>query len=144
MGTKLKEYLFGKLADTQPATLLKKMNLITDIFQVICLHLRTPCFKLDLKGKSLNFEIELILCYSKYLVLYFQPLQFVRWTDGWSTFFETKNNRLINTVWFRVRLIDGYSEVTEWKHTVESAVHDTWKWYENYSISLLMPKYTGL
>ena len=110
----------------------QKMNPITDMFQVICLHLRSPCFKVDLKGKSQNFEIECILCYSTYLALYFQPLQFVRWSDGWSIFYETKKNRLINTVCFRVRMIKGYMEITEWKHTVESAVYGTLKQYENY------------
>ena len=116
------------------------MNTITGIFQVTCRHLRRPCFKVELKGKSHNFEIEWILCYSKYLVLYFQPLQFIRW---WSNFYETKKNRLINTVCFSMRLIKGYKEITEWKHPMECAVHGTWKWYENYSIILLMPKYTG-
>ena len=120
------------------------MNPITGVFQVICLHLRSPCFKVDLKTRSPNFEIKWILCYSKYFILYPQPLQFVHWTHGWSTIYETKKNPLINTICFRVRLIKGYMEITEWKHTVKSAVHDTWKWYENYSIGLLMPKYTCL
>ena len=51
------------------------MNIITDIFQVIFLHLRSLSFKVDLKGKSLNFETEWTLCYSKYVVFHFQPLQ---------------------------------------------------------------------
>ena len=41
-------------------------------------YLRNPCLKVDLKGKIHNFEIEWILCYSTYRVLYFQLLQFVR------------------------------------------------------------------
>ena len=89
------------------------MNPITDIFQVICLHLRSHWFKVDLKGKSHNFEIEWILCYSTYLVLCFQSLQFVRLSDGWSKFFETKKSRLISTVCFRVRMIKEYMEITE-------------------------------
>ena len=40
-------------------------------------------------------------------------------------------NRLINSVCFQVRSIEGYKEIKEWKHIVESAVHGTWKWYEN-------------
>ena len=84
---------------------------------------KSPCFKVVLKGKSHNFEIEWILCYSMYLVLYIQPLQFVRWSDGWSIFYETKKSRLIKTVCFRVQIIKGYMEITEWNHTVESAVH---------------------
>ena len=37
-----KEYIFGKVAD------------INDISQLISLNLRSPCFKVDLKGKSLG------------------------------------------------------------------------------------------
>ena len=40
----------------------QKMNPIAGIFQVICLHLRSPCFKVNVKRKSNNFEIEWILC----------------------------------------------------------------------------------
>ena len=67
-----------------------------------------------------------------YLVLYFQHLQFVRWSDEWSFFYETKKSRLINTVRFRVRMIKGYMEITEWKHTVENAVYGTLKQNEKY------------
>ena len=67
-----------------------------------------------------------------YLVLYFQPLQFVRWSDEWSIFYETKKSRLINTIRFRVRMIKGYMEITEWKHTVENAVYGTLKQNEKY------------
>ena len=104
---------FGKVTDTQPATLSKNKNPITDIFQVICLYLRNPCFKVDLKGKSHNSEIQWILCYSMYLVLYFQPLQFVRGSYEWSIFYETKKSRLLKTVRFRVQMIKGYMEITE-------------------------------
>ena len=38
-----------------------KMNPITDIFQVICLHLTTLCFKVDFNRKRYNFEIEWML-----------------------------------------------------------------------------------
>ena len=53
-----KTYIFGKVSDRQPATLSKKMNPIAGIFHVIYLHLRSLCFKVDLKEKSNNFEIE--------------------------------------------------------------------------------------
>ena len=107
--------------------LFTKMNPITDIFQVICLHLTTLCFKVDFYRKRYNFEIEWRLCYSKYLVLYFQLLLFVRLSDGWSIFYETKKTRLINTVCFRVQIIKEYMKITGWKHTVKSAVHGTFK-----------------
>ena len=56
--------LFCKFTDTQPATLSKNKNPINDIFQAICPYLRNRCLKVDLKGKSHNFETEWILCYS--------------------------------------------------------------------------------
>ena len=51
-----KEYIFGKVADPQPATLSKKLNIITGIFQVISLHLWSPSFKVDFKEKTLNLN----------------------------------------------------------------------------------------
>ena len=54
-------------------------------------------------------------------------VQFVRSSDGWSIFYETKKSRFINTVCFWLRMIKGYMEITEWKHTVESVVHGTLK-----------------
>ena len=93
---------------------------------LICLHLRSRCFKLELRWKTHNFEIEWILCYSKHCVFYFQPLLLARWSDGWSIFYETKMIRLINTVCFWVRLIKGYMEITaenkQWK--VQCIVHE--------------------
>ena len=124
--------LFCKFTDTQPATLSRNKNPITDIFEVICPYLRNPCLKVDLKGRSQNFETEWILCYSIYLGLYFQPLHFVPWSDEWSIFYKTKKSRLINTICFRVRMIKGYMEITEWKQTVESAVYGTLKQYKNH------------
>ena len=73
----------------QKPNFVKIMNPITGVFQVICLHLRSPCFRVDLKGK-----IEWILCYSKYLVLYFQPLQFVRRSDDGQSFTKRRIVRL--------------------------------------------------
>ena len=101
----------------------KDLNPITDNFQVIYLHLRSLCFQVDLKGKSNNFKIGWTLCYSKYFVLYFQPFQSSRGSDWWSIFYETRKNHLVNTFCFRVWMIQGCMKVTEWKHTVESAVH---------------------
>ena len=96
------------------------------MFDVICLQLRSPCFKVDFKGKAHSFVFEWVFCYSKYLALHFQQLQFVRWTDRWSTFHEAKKNRLITTVCFRVCLIKWCMEITDWKHSKESTVHGKW------------------
>ena len=52
-----KENTFDKVADPQPATLSRKMNPITDPLQVICVHRRSWCFKVDLKEDSSDFEI---------------------------------------------------------------------------------------
>ena len=62
----LRNMLFCKFTDTQPATLSKNKNPINDIFQAVCPYLRNRCLKVDLKGKSHNFETEWILCYSTY------------------------------------------------------------------------------
>ena len=117
-----KEYIFGKVADTQSASLSKKWTSLL----LICLHLRSRCFKLKLRWKIHNFEIEWILCYSKHRIFHFQPLQIARWSDGWSIFYETKMIRLINTVYFWVRLIKWYMEITaentQWK--VQCIVHE--------------------
>ena len=59
------------------------------IFQLIYLPFRNT-----FKEKSNNFEIECILCYSKCIALHFQPLYLVRLIDRWSTFHETRVNRL--------------------------------------------------
>ena len=112
-----KEYISGKVAKT---------NSIAGIFQVICLHLRSPCFKADLKGKSHNLQIEWIFTQS-ILFFFFQPLQFVRWSYGWSIFYEKKkSNRLVNTVCFRVQMIKGYMDITEWKHITHSGKCSAW------------------
>ena len=47
---------------------------------------RSRCFKVYLKEKSNNFEIQCILCYLRYLALLFQPLYLVSLSDWWSTF----------------------------------------------------------
>ena len=61
------------------------MNPITSIFQVISLHLKSPWFKVDLKGKNHNFEIEWMLCCSKYIVLIFSCYSlYVELIDGQS------------------------------------------------------------
>ena len=77
------------------------MNSITVMFQVICLYLRSPCFQVHLKERSNNFEIQCILCYSRYKVISCQPLQLVRLSD----FKNTKKNRLINSVYFYMQSI---------------------------------------
>ena len=66
------------------------MNHITGIIQVIDVHLRSPCFNIYLKDKSNNFEIQRILCYSRYIALRFQLLQCECLTDGWSIFYKHK------------------------------------------------------
>ena len=45
------------------------MNPITDIFQVICLHLRSPCFKVDLKRKVAILKLS--GCYVTQRILFF-------------------------------------------------------------------------
>ena len=73
------------------------MNPITGIIQVIDVHLRSPCFNIYLKDKSNNFEIQRILCYSRYIALRFQLLQ-----CECQSFTNTKKNCLINSVCFQV------------------------------------------
>ena len=121
-----KEYIFGKVVDSQPATLLKNETHYW-YFQIIFLHLRNACFKVDLKEKCHNFYIQWILWYSKYLVLYFSRCSLYHKLIDDQLFYETKKNHLINTVCFRVRLIKEYMEITERKHTVESTMNGTWK-----------------
>ena len=113
-----KEYISGKVAKT---------NSIAGIFQVICLHLRSPCFKADLKGKSHNLQIEWILCYSKYLVLFFSAFA-VCTLKLWmvNLLWKKKSNRLVNTVCFRVQMIKGYMDITEWKHITHSGKCSAW------------------
>ena len=108
----LLRYTFFVKLQTPSLKLCQKMNPITNILEVICLHLRSPCLKVDIKVKSHNFEIEWILCYSKYFVLYFQQLQVPRWSDGWSIFYEKKKSCLNNTVCFRVKTQSG--KCTAW------------------------------
>ena len=50
------------------------------------------------------------------------------------------------TVWLTTSVFDcdpwkrkGNMESTMWKYTCGNIVHDTWKEYENWSMSLLMP-----
>ena len=113
-----KEYISGKVAKT---------NSIAGIFQVICLHLRSPCFKADLKGKSHNLQIEWILCYSKYLVLFFSAFA-VCTLKLWmvNLLWKKKSNRLVNTVCFRVQIIKGYMDITKWKHITHSGKCSAW------------------
>ena len=113
-----KEYISGKVAKT---------NSIAGIFQVICLHLRSPCFKADLKGKSHNLQVEWILCYSKYLVLFFSAFA-VCTLKLWmvNLLWKKKSNRLVNTVCFRVQMIKGYMDITEWKHITHSGKCSAW------------------
>ena len=113
-----KEYISGKVAKT---------NSIAGIFQVICLHLRSPCFKADLKGKSHNLQIEWILCYSKYLALFFSAFA-VCTLKLWmvNLLWKKKSNRLVNTVCFRVQMIKGYMDITEWKHITHSGKCSAW------------------
>ena len=51
-------------------------------------NIRSPFLKIQLKEKINNLEIQ--LCYSRYIALHFQPLQFWRFTDRFSTFYEHK------------------------------------------------------
>ena len=46
------------------------------------------------KKKSKKLEIQCILCYSWYIVLHFQQLQFVSLIDQYSTFYENKKESL--------------------------------------------------
>ena len=70
------------------------MNPITGIIQVTDVHLRSPSFNIYLKDKSNNFEIQCILCYSRYIALRFQLLQCACLTDGRSIFYKRKEELL--------------------------------------------------
>ena len=82
--------------------LCQKRNSTSSNFQLICLPFKNNCFKkknFKNKEKSNNFEMQCIVCYSRcialVLLMYFQLLQLVRLTDRWSTFYETRMNRLM-------------------------------------------------
>ena len=102
-----KKYIFGKAAGCQPATL--SINEPHHwYFSSNLTASEEPLLQSRLKEKVTILKLN-----EYYFVPYFQPLQFVRSTDRWSIFYETKKNCLINTVCFRVRLMKEYMEITE-------------------------------
>ena len=68
------------------------MNPITGIFQVICLHLRSPWFKVDLKGKSHNFEIGYYVTQSILFFIFSRCSLYIEVMDGQSF---TKQRRIV-------------------------------------------------
>ena len=88
------KYFFGNAAGPQSVT-FQIINSTTSNFQLICLPFQNTCFKGKLKEKSNNFEMQCIVCYSRYIALHFQLLQLVRLTDRWSNFFAARMNRLM-------------------------------------------------
>ena len=79
------------------------MNLITDIFQVICLHLRSPCFKLDLKVTILKLN-GYYVTQSILFFIFSRCSLYVEVMDCQS--FRKQGRR-------RVRMIEGYMEITQ-------------------------------
>ena len=71
---------------------------------------------------------------------------------------KIKLNRSVNRVCFRMRSVTKKEEHgntvwkytvkstlhCKWKYAVKSAIHGAWKQYRNYSINLMIPKYTDL
>ena len=104
---------------------LKKMNTITGIFQVICLHLWSACFKVDLKGKSHNlngFEgIDITLLKVSCSLFSAVAVCTLNW---WMLNLLRNKEESFN----QHRLLSSATDKkiyrnTEWKHIVESAVH---------------------
>ena len=81
------------------------MNPITGIFQVICVYLRRPYFKVDLKRKNPILKLN---------GYYFSQSIFFFILSRCSLYVELMDGQpLLNTVCLRVRLIKGYMEITE-------------------------------
>ena len=75
--------------------LCQNRNSPISIFKLICLTFKNICFKKNFKERSKNFEIQCSVCYSRCIALHFQLLQLVGLTNRWSTFYETRMNRLM-------------------------------------------------
>ena len=103
--------------------LCQKIHSTISIFQLIYLHFKNTGFKKNFKGKSNNFEMQCIVCYSRCIALHFQLLQPVCLTDRWSIFCETTMNRqhLLSSAINKKG--KGNLGSTVWKYTVESIEH---------------------
>ena len=76
-----------------PQCSILSRNKLSDKYFSINLYKNT-CFKKNFKEKSNNFEMQCIVRQSRCIALHFQLLQLVRLTGLWSTFYETRINRL--------------------------------------------------
>ena len=94
------------------------------VFQVICLYRKKGFkgFKVHLKEKNNNFENQCILFHSRYIDIHFQPLQFVRSPEQYSTFYKHKESsdkeRMLPSAidgnyWVRVH--NGKCSASTWK-----------------------------
>ena len=81
---------------------------------------RNNVVNMTIKNKLWVKNIMILLSFNK------NHLNWIYWTQNLLYFVPLYNKE--------------YMEITEWKHTVESAVHGPLNQYENYSISLLIPK----
>ena len=121
----IKEHISVNVAGPQSETLSKNKPRYK-YFQLNCLSFKNTCFKENSREKSNNFEMQCIVFQSRCIVLHFQLLKLVRLTDRWSTFYETRMNRLMEQ-----HLVSsatnkkgkGNMNSTMWKYTVESMVH---------------------
>ena len=135
-----KEYIFGKVVDTQPATLSKKNEPHYWYFWSHLSSSKEPLSQSRSQRKNSQFWkwMDIMLLSVSCSLFLAVAVCTLKW---WMVkLLQKKKSCLINPICFRVRMIKGYMKITEWKHTVESAVHSTLKLYENYSISFLMPK----
>ena len=117
---------FGKVTDPQPAPLSKKMNPITGTFQAICLHLRSPCFKVHLKKKSSKIEIQCIYYVLLHLLFIFSRCSLYVWPTNGQLFANTKKNCLINSVCFWLRSMKKKGKHGNYRVKIHSGKCNAW------------------